>query len=163
MANNRRRVAGLLFALPLLVLAACGDDSDGKNRNPILGVWGSRQGTMEGEVWEFRDTGEFELNSYVLQDNTLYREISFAGTFTAANGTLSLTPKSSTCADAQRTNITIPYTISGTALSIVIKGTTYMYKKDDAPNPKAQTQVLGCFDPMQNGTFVPRELMNIPM
>jgi hypothetical protein len=163
MANNRRWVAGLLFALPLLVLAACGDDSDGKNRNPILGVWGSRQGTMEGEVWEFRDTGEFELNSYVLQDNTLYREISFAGTFTAANGSLTVTRKTSTCADAQGGNVIIPYTVSGTTLSITVGSMMFAYKKDDAPNPKAQTQVLGCFDQTQNGTFVPRELMNIPM
>jgi hypothetical protein len=176
---NLRRTVGLLLALPLLALVACDSDSGGNSPlkggapgtggtpgtgtnpgtgpaagNPILGVWGLRQG-MEGEVWEFYADGQFQLNSYVLQNNTLYREITFGGTFTAANGALTVTRQKSTCADAQAGPVNLSYTVAGTKLSVTVNGMTFSYTKGDAPNPDAQPMMLGCFDQNQMGAFVP--------
>jgi hypothetical protein len=184
MANVRRTstLTRLLLALPLVLVAACDSGSSsggplkgggtgtpgtgtpgtgGTAASALTGAWGARamSSPNQGEVWQFFANGEFQLNSYVLQNNMLYREITINGTFTAANGTLTVTGVASTCTDAMRGPFNFSYTVNGTSFVLSNQGKSYTYTKDDAPNPDAQKTVLGCFDTM--GNFTESQVMNI--
>jgi hypothetical protein len=124
--------------------------------SPLAGDWGRTVGANAGEVWTFEADGSYAVVVYSTSGTQAQIEITFQGKFSAANGQLMISAEASTCA-YQAGQFSLPYSVSGNALSVTLGDKVYVYTKGNAPNPASFTQTTGCFD-SDTGAFTPGAL-----